>query len=91
MAKEKTTNLVKQKILNKMSTTWAAIIAACTIFGFGFGTGYYIETVLKNIELNEVRNELNAKILEQKIDYEKIIQELNYKNQLLEIENGKLK
>jgi len=52
----------KDNILSKINATWAAIIAGCSLFSLGFGTGYYISNVLNKIEVNEVNQEYNEKL-----------------------------
>lgn len=82
---------LREKKLGKLNITWTAIIAACTIFGFGFGTGIYYESILNRMDQNQLNQIHNNQIIEQQRTYEERIQELHHQNQLLEIENGKLK
>jgi hypothetical protein len=84
-------NTKTENFLSKLNTTWAAIIAGCTLISIGFGAGYYISDVVKKIEINEINQMHNEQLYNQKKEFDAKCQELNQKVSVLEIENGKLR
>lgn len=90
MAKKPIVDSPKEKLPSKLNTTWAAIIAACTLLSMGFGAGFYISNVLSKIEINEIKQTHNQKLYDQKKDFDSKVEELVHEKHLLEIENGKL-
>lgn len=90
MAK-KNVNSLSESIKTKMNTTFAAVIVAFTIFGFGYGSGTVVSNILHKIEINEINQALNLQLYNQKIDFDRKINEIIQENNILEIENGKLR
>lgn len=90
MVKKIDTNSTLEKLQSKLTTTWTAIIAGCTLLSMGFGAGFYISNVLNKIEINEIKQTQNEKLYDQKKDFDNKIEELVHEKHLLEIENGKL-
>lgn len=91
MAKTNTTNSTKESLLSKLNTTWAAIIAGCSIFGFGYGAASIVSNILHRIEINEINLKHIEQLYSQKKDYDFKIEELTHENHLLEIKNGEFR
>ena len=91
MTKKPSNSTNKDNFLSKLNTTWAAIIAGCTLLSMGFGAGYYVSDVFKKIEINEINQKRNEQLYNQKKEFDAKIEELTHKVNLLEIENGKLR
>lgn len=89
MAKNPSRSANKDNFLSKLNTTWAAIIAGCTLISLGFGAGFYVSDVFKRIEINEINQKHNEQLYIQKRKFDDKTQELTHKVNLLEIENGK--
>jgi hypothetical protein len=91
MAKRTTNKALSDKILSKLGTVWGAIIAGCTILGFGVGAGSYVTDVFSKIEINEINQKHNGQLYQQRIEFDKQMKELVHQKNMLEVENGKLK
>lgn len=91
MAKNTTNNSPTKEVQSKFTTTWAAIIAGCTLLSMGFGSGFYISNVLSKIEINEINQRQNEQLYDLKKGFDCKIEELIHEKHLLEIENGKLR
>ncbi|MBL7935710.1 MAG: hypothetical protein JNM51_07865 [Bacteroidia bacterium] len=88
MAKRDTTDLTRESSLGKLNATWAAIIAGCSIFGFGYGAASIVSNIFHKIEINEINLKHFEQLYFQKKEFDLKIEELTHENQLLEIENG---
>jgi hypothetical protein len=91
MVKRNTNNSTKESLLSKLNTTWTAIIAGCTIFGFGYGAASIVSNIFHRIETNEINLKHSEQLYTQKKDFDFKIEELTHENHLLEMENGELK
>ncbi len=91
MAKKSSNSTNRDSFFSKLNTTWAAIIAGCTLISMGFGAGYYISDVFKKIEINEINQIHNEQLYIQKKEFDTRVEELTHKINLLEFENGKLR
>lgn len=91
MAKRNTNNSTNESSLIKLNTTWAAIIAGCTIFGFGYGAASIVTNIFQRIEINEINQKHNEQLYTQKKDFDFKIEELTHEIHLLEMENGKFR
>jgi hypothetical protein len=91
MAKHTSNNTNKDNILTKLNTTWAAIIAGCTLLSLGFGAGFYVTDIFKKIEINEINQKHNEMLYNQKKEFDQKADELIHKVYLLEMENGRLR
>lgn len=91
MTKKISNSTHKDNFLSKLNTTWAAIIAGCTLISMGFGAGFYISDVFKKIEFNEINQKHNELLYNQKKEFDSRLEELTHKVNLLEFENGKLR
>jgi len=81
----------KDNFLSKLNTTWAAIIAGCTLISMGFGAGFYVSDVFRKIEINEINQKHNEQLYNQMKNFDEKTEGLTHKVNLLEIENGKLR
>ncbi|MDO8968630.1 hypothetical protein [Algoriphagus sp.] len=66
-------------------------VVVLTIFGFGFGTGQLVADIFHKIEMNESNKNHNDKLYEKVKEFDDLILELKTENQLLKVENEKLK
>lgn len=90
MAKKTTNDTTTDKLLSKLSNTWAAIIAGCTLLGTGFGAGIYTSDVLNKIQINEINQKQNEQLYNLKKDFDIKIEEILHEKRLLELENGRI-
>jgi len=91
MAKKITNYSTKENFISKLNTTWATIIAGCTIFGLGYGAASVVLNVFHKIEINEINQKQNEQLYSQKKDFDIKVEELIHEKHLLEIENGNLR
>jgi hypothetical protein len=80
-----------EKFLRKLNTTWGALITGLSLVAIGFGFGVWVNDTFHKIESNEINQKHNEQLYMQKIQYERIMQEITHQKYLLEIENGKLR
>mgnify|MGYP000308697232 CR=1 len=86
MAKHK-----KNKSLGLITPTWSAIASAMVFISCGFTVGCYYKEINHKIAINEINRKHQEDLSSQKEKYDNLIIELRHANQLLEIQNAKLK
>lgn len=76
---------IKNKISQKISTTWEILLAGFSIFGAGFSAGFYISKVISDIEEMEKTNKFQREIIQIQSDYETQLHQL--RQNLYELQN----
>lgn len=75
----------------RFNSTGGIILICFGIFSAGFGTGTAVLNIFHKIDINEINQEHNEKLYAKVKEFDDLIQELRNENQLLKVENEKLK
>jgi hypothetical protein len=73
---------------NSTAGMWIAIF---TLIGLGFGAGQVVADIFHKIEMNELNQKYNSDLYEKVKEFDALILELKNENQLLKVENERLK
>ncbi len=80
-----------KNLKERFNSTGGIILICFGIFGAGFGTGTAVLNIFHKIEINEINQEQNEKLYEKVKEFDELIRELKNENQLLKVENERLK